>query len=70
MSVPKQYLCKKGDLFVSYDGKTLTDRPSKAMRLSKTRCQRKYPGYQMIGFVEAYDEWFARKKSNAGGENG
>jgi hypothetical protein len=70
MSVTKLYLCRKGDLFISYDGKTLTGRPSQAGRFSKTVCSRNYPGYQMIGFVEAYDQWFAKKKSVTGGTNG
>jgi hypothetical protein len=63
MSVTKHYLCKKGNLFIAWDGKTMTDRPSQAGRFSKTICQRKYPEYQMIGFVEAYDQWFSEKNT-------
>jgi hypothetical protein len=65
MSVSKQYLVKKDNMFVSWNGKNMTDRPSQAIRLSKTLCQRKYKGFQMIEFVEAYDQWFAEKKAGA-----
>jgi hypothetical protein len=63
MSVSKQYLVRKDSLFVAWDGKTLTDRPSQAARFSKTICERKYPSYEMLSFPEAYDQWFSEKTS-------
>ncbi|MDR0708446.1 MAG: hypothetical protein LBF77_00085 [Spirochaetaceae bacterium] len=65
MSTTKLFCLKKGGLFVAWDEKTMTDRPSQAIRLSKTLCQRKYPGYQMITFKEAYDRWYAERKAQA-----
>jgi hypothetical protein len=62
MSVPKLFCLKKDNLFVAWDGKTMTDRPSQAARLSRTRCQRKYPGHEMLTFPEAYDQWYAERK--------
>jgi hypothetical protein len=61
MSATKLFCLKKDNLFVSWDGKTMTDRPSNAGRFSKTICQRKYPGYETITFPEAYDQWYARR---------
>jgi uncharacterized protein (DUF3820 family) len=52
-------------MFVAYDGKTMVDNPVNAIRLSKTLCKRKYKGFEMISFPQAYDEWFARKKGKA-----
>jgi hypothetical protein len=39
MSATKLFCLKKENLFISWDGKTMTDRPSQAIRLSRTRCQ-------------------------------
>jgi hypothetical protein len=61
MGTTKLFCLKKENLFIAWDGKTVTDRPSQAIRLSKTLCQRKYPGYEMITFPEAYDWWYARR---------
>jgi hypothetical protein len=58
MSSTKLYVLKKENLYVSWDGKTKTDRPSQAGRFSRTICQRKYPGYEMLTFPEAYDRWY------------
>jgi hypothetical protein len=63
MSVTKQFLLKKENMFISWDGKTLTDRPSQAIRVSKTMAKRKYPKFEMITFIKAYDDWFAERKS-------
>jgi hypothetical protein len=63
MSVPKRYVLKKGIQFVAWDGKTMTDRPSQAGRFSRTLCQRRYPGYEILTFVEAYDQWYAKRKA-------
>jgi hypothetical protein len=59
MGTTKLFCLRKDNLFVSWDGKTMTDRPSQAVRLSKTLCRREYPGYEMLTFPEAYDEWYA-----------
>jgi hypothetical protein len=63
MSTTKLYVLKKDGLFVSRDGKTMTDRPSQAIRLSKTLCRRRYPGYEMLMFPEAYDQWYAERNA-------
>jgi hypothetical protein len=66
MGMAKLYVLKKDGLFVAWDGRTMTDRPSRAIRLSKTLCQRRYPGYEMLTFPEAYDRWYAERKSGTG----
>jgi hypothetical protein len=63
MSVPKLFCLRKENLFIAWDGKTMTDRPSQAGRFSKTLCQRKYLGYERITFPEAYDRWYAEQKA-------
>jgi hypothetical protein len=65
MSTTKLYVLKTDTLFVSWDGETLTDRPSRAGRFSKTICRRKYPGYETLTFQEAYDRWYAERKAQA-----
>jgi hypothetical protein len=62
MSVTKLFCLKKDNRFIAWDGKTMTDRPSQAIRLSKTICRWKYPGYEMLTFPEAYDQWYAERK--------
>jgi hypothetical protein len=63
MSATKLYVLKKDGLFVAWDGKTMTDKPSQAIRLSKTLCRRKYPGYEMLTFPEAYNRWYAERNA-------
>jgi hypothetical protein len=65
MSATKLFCLKKEGLFVSWDGKSMTERPSRAGRFSKTCCQRKYPGYEMITFPEAYDQWHTERKARS-----
>jgi hypothetical protein len=65
MSATKLFCLKEGGLFVAWDGKTMTDRPSRAGRFSRTLCRRKYPGYQMLTFPEAYDQWYAEREAQA-----
>jgi hypothetical protein len=65
MSVTKRFCVKKDNVFIAWDGKTITDRPSQAGWFSRTICQRKYPGYQMLTFPEAYDRWYAERKAQA-----
>jgi hypothetical protein len=57
MSATKLFCLKKENLFVSWDEKT------RAGRFSKTLGQRKYPGYEMIPFPEAYNQWYAERKA-------
>ncbi|MDR1174566.1 MAG: hypothetical protein LBK83_03720 [Treponema sp.] len=66
MSTAKLFCLKKGNQFISWDGKTTTDKPSQAGRFSKTLCRRKYPGYEMSTFPEAYDRWYAELKAKSG----
>jgi hypothetical protein len=68
MSVTKLFCVKKDDSFIAWDGKTTTDRPSQAGRFSKTVCQRKYPGYEMLTFQTAYDQWHAERKAKGAAE--
>jgi hypothetical protein len=63
MGATKLFCLKKENLFIARDGKTMTDRPSQAGRFSRTLCQRKYPGYEMLTFPEAYDLWYAERKA-------
>jgi hypothetical protein len=65
MSATKLFCLKKEGLFVSWDGKSMTERPSQAARFSKTLCQRKYPGYERITFPEAYGQWYAERKARS-----
>jgi hypothetical protein len=62
MSVTKLFCLKKGDQYITWDGKTITDRPSQAGRFSRTLFQRKYPGFEMLTFPEAYNQWYAERK--------
>jgi hypothetical protein len=59
----KTYCLRNNNLYVGWDGKTMTDRPSKAGRFSRTMAERKYSGYEMIPFPEAYDQWYASIKA-------
>jgi len=54
----KVYCIRKDNLYVAWDGKTLTEKPSNGIRISKTLAKRKFPGYEMIPFPEAYAQWF------------
>jgi hypothetical protein len=58
----KTYCLRKNNLYVEWDGKTMTDRPSKAGRFSRTMAERKYPGFERIPFPEAYDPWYQARK--------
>jgi hypothetical protein len=69
MSVPLFFVLKKENLFVGWDGKTMTDRPSQAGRFSKTICKRKYPGHEMLTFPQAYDQWYENRKRKNGRES-
>jgi hypothetical protein len=65
MAATKLFVLRKGDKFMDWDGKSLTDRPSEALRVSETRGKRKYPGFEMLSFPEAYDQWFMAKNNSS-----
>ena len=53
----KLFCLRKGGLFVAWDGKAMTEKPHEGIRLSRTLCEHKYPGHEMIPFPEAYSQW-------------
>jgi len=53
----KLYCLRKNNLFIAWDGKSLVEKPHEGIRVSRTLGERKYPGYEMIPFPEAYDQW-------------
>jgi hypothetical protein len=61
MAATKLFVLRKGNQYIAWDGKTITDRPSGALRISKTLGKRKYPGYEMLPFSEAYNQWYLAK---------
>jgi hypothetical protein len=59
----KLYCVRKDNLYVAWDGKTMTEKPHEGIRVSQTLAERKYHGFEMIPFPEAYDQWYkARAK--------
>jgi len=58
----KLYCLRKNGVYVAWDGITMTEKPQDGIRLSKTLCERKYRGYEMIPFPEAYDQWYKDKQ--------
>jgi len=58
----KLYCLRKNGMYVAWDGITMTEKPQDGIRLSRTLCERKYRGYEMIPFPEAYDQWFKAKQ--------
>jgi hypothetical protein len=60
------FCLRKDGLYVAWDGKTMTEKPHEGIRLSRTLCELKYRGYEMIPFPEAYDQWYkARQEAKA-----
>jgi hypothetical protein len=59
----KLFCLRKGGLFVAWDGKTLVEKPQEGIRVSRTLAGRKYHGYELIPFPEAYDWWYAKKEA-------
>ena len=53
----KLYCLRKGGLYLARDGRALVEKPHEGIRVSRTLAERKYPGYEMIPFPEAYDQW-------------
>jgi hypothetical protein len=64
VSTTKLFVLRKDNQFIAWDGKSLTDRPSGALRVSQTLGKRKYPGFEMLSFPEAYDQWYTAKKGH------
>ena len=58
----KVYCIRKGGLYVVWDGKSMTEKPQEGIRVSRTLAERKYPGFEMLTFPEAYDRWYAEQK--------
>jgi hypothetical protein len=54
----KLYCVRKVNLYVAWDGKTMTEKPHEGIRVSKTLCETKYKGYEAIPFPEAYNQWY------------
>ena len=59
----KLFCVRNGNLYVSWDGKTMTEKPHEGIRASRTICERKYPGFEMLSFEEAYAQWFAARQA-------
>ena len=59
----KLYCLQKGNLYVAWDGKSMTGKPHEGIRVSRTLAERKYPGYEVIPFPEAYDQWHRERKA-------
>jgi hypothetical protein len=68
MAATKLFVLRKDNQYIAWDGKSITDRPSQAGRFSRTLCQRKYPGYEMLSFPEAYNQWYSAKSKAEGGK--
>jgi hypothetical protein len=68
MAATKLFVLRKGNQYIAWDGKTMIDRPSQAGRFSRTLCRRKYPGYEMLCFPEAYNQRHAAKSRAEGGK--
>jgi hypothetical protein len=62
MSKPTKLFClRKNNLYIAWDGKSLTEKPHEGIRVSKTLAERKYHDYEMIPFPEAYNQWYQTK---------
>jgi hypothetical protein len=58
-----QLFClRKNNLYIAWDGESLVEKPHEGIRVSRTLGERKYPGYEMIAFPEAYDQWFRSRQ--------
>jgi hypothetical protein len=64
MSAVKLFVLRKGNNYIAWDGISLTDKPSGALRISQTLGRRKYPEFEMFSFPEAYDQWYMAKKNH------
>jgi len=60
----KRYCLRKDNLYIAWDGKTLVEKPHEGIRVSETIAKRKYPGYEMIPFPEAYNQWYEALKAS------
>jgi hypothetical protein len=68
MAATKLFVLRKENQYIAWDGKTITDKPSQAGRFSRTLCRRKYPGYEMLTFPEAYNQWHSARNKAEGGK--
>jgi hypothetical protein len=62
VKVTKLFCVRKNNLYIAWDGKSLVEKPHEGIRISWTLAKRKYPGYEMIPFPEAYDQWFRARQ--------
>jgi hypothetical protein len=58
----KRYCLRKGNLYVAWDGKTLTEKPQDGIRASRTWAKYYYPDFEMIPFPEAYEQWYKARQ--------
>jgi hypothetical protein len=47
---------------LAWDEKQTAEKPGRACRLSRTLAGRKYPGFALQTFQEAYGKWFTEKE--------
>jgi len=53
----KLFCLRKENLYVAWNGKTMVEKPHEGIRVSRTIAERKYRGFEMIPFPEAYSQW-------------
>jgi uncharacterized protein (DUF3820 family) len=41
----------------------MVEKPHEGIRVSRTIADRKYRGFEMIPFPQAYDQWYAKRKA-------
>ena len=63
--ITKKYCVRKNGFYIAWDGVSLTEEPQHGIRVSQTRAKRKYPGYEMIPFTVAYDQWCKARQEAA-----
>ena len=59
----KLFCVRKGNQYIAWDGKSLTEKPHEGIRVSKTLGKRKYCGYELITFPEAYGQWHQARQA-------
>lgn len=59
----KLFCVRKGNMYVAWDGKTMTEKPHEGIRVSTFLCSTKYKDYEALPFPEAYNQWFQAKQS-------
>ncbi|MCL2174422.1 MAG: hypothetical protein FWB73_00105 [Treponema sp.] len=58
----KLFCLRKGNLYLAWDGKTMTEKPQEGIRVSTTLCRTKYKEYEALSFPEAYNQWYQAKQ--------